>query len=102
MRIAVSPGRPSRRKKLPGILPAAYARSSTSTVRGKKSIPSRGLLVVQVARICVSPIVTTHEPSASGASLPASSVICCDPMVLVSFVAIWRFLLGIRTPERSR
>ena len=32
---------PSRRKNEPGILPAAYMRSSMSTVRGKKSMPSR-------------------------------------------------------------
>ena len=32
---------PSRRKNEPGILPAAYVRSSMSTVRGKKSVPSR-------------------------------------------------------------
>ena len=41
VRIASSLGRPSRRKNEPGILPAAYARSSTSTVNGKKSMPSR-------------------------------------------------------------
>ena len=41
VRMAVSAGRPSRRKNEPGILPAAYMRSSTSTVRGKKSMPSR-------------------------------------------------------------
>src|SRR5947209_7586939 len=40
VRIAVSDGRPSRRKKDPGILPAACMRSSTSTVSGKKSMPS--------------------------------------------------------------
>ena len=55
VRIAVSEGRPSRRKKLPGILPAAYMRSSTSIVSGKKSIPSRGLLLTQVASTWVSP-----------------------------------------------
>ena len=37
VRVPFSPARPSRRKKLPGILPAAYMRSSTSTVRGRKS-----------------------------------------------------------------
>ena len=42
VRIASVDGRPSRRKNEPGILPAAYIRSSTSTVRGKKSKPSRG------------------------------------------------------------
>ena len=41
VRIACSLGRPSRRKNEPGILPAAYIRSSTSTVSGKKSMPSR-------------------------------------------------------------
>ena len=55
VRMAVSDGRPSRRKKEPGILPAAYIRSSTSIVSGKKSIPSRGALRTQVARTCVSP-----------------------------------------------
>jgi hypothetical protein len=42
-------GRPSRRKNEPGILPAAYERSSTSTVSGKKSKPSRGCLPALVA-----------------------------------------------------
>jgi hypothetical protein len=41
VRIARSVGRPSRLKKPPGIFPAAYMRSSTSTVSGKKSAPSR-------------------------------------------------------------
>ena len=40
-RIAPSLGLPSRRKKDPGMRPAAYMRSSRSTVSGKKSIPSR-------------------------------------------------------------
>ncbi len=62
--MAVSDGRPSRRKNPPGILPAAYIRSSTSMVSGKKSMPSRGLAVVQVARIWVSPRVTTQAPLA--------------------------------------
>ena len=41
-RMASVDGRPSRRKNDPGIRPAAYMRSSTSTVNGKKSNPSRG------------------------------------------------------------
>ena len=41
VRVARSVARPSRLKKPPGILPAAYIRSSTSTVSGKKSAPSR-------------------------------------------------------------
>ena len=36
-RMASELGRPSRRKNEPGILPAAYIFSSTSTVSGKKS-----------------------------------------------------------------
>ena len=42
-------GRPSRRKNEPGILPAAYIRSSTSTVSGKKSNWSLGCLPAVVA-----------------------------------------------------
>ncbi|SKW16291.1 Uncharacterised protein [Mycobacteroides abscessus subsp. massiliense] len=37
VRMASVEGRPSRRKKDPGIRPAAYIRSSTSMVSGKKS-----------------------------------------------------------------
>ena len=48
-RIASVDGRPSRRKNEPGIRPAAYIRSSTSTVSGKKSKPSRGCLPAVVA-----------------------------------------------------
>ncbi len=49
VRIASSLGRPSRRKNEPGMRPAAYMRSSTSTVSGKKSNPSRGFLPAVVA-----------------------------------------------------
>ncbi len=49
VRIASSDGRPSRRKNEPGIRPAAYIRSSTSTVSGKKSKPSLGCLDAVVA-----------------------------------------------------
>ena len=56
VRMASVPGRPSRRKKLPGMRPAAYMRSSTSTVRGKKSKWSFGVLpAVVVDRSMVSP-----------------------------------------------
>ena len=48
-RIASVEGRPSRRKNEPGILPAAYERSSTSTVSGKKSNCSFGCLLMLVA-----------------------------------------------------
>jgi hypothetical protein len=91
--MAVSDGRPSRRKNPPGILPAAYIRSSTSTVSGKKSIPSRGLELVQVASTCVSPSVSTHAPCACSASFPTSTDISAPPMV-VDLVTVMRILLG--------
>jgi len=47
--MAPSDGRPSRRKNEPGMRPAAYMRSSTSTVSGKKSIASRGFFAAVVA-----------------------------------------------------
>ena len=78
VRVAFSPARPSRRKKLPGILPAAYMRSSTSTVRGRKST-SRGLPAVAVARTLVSPASTTTAPLAWRASLPVSKEISVPP-----------------------
>ncbi|SKU16187.1 Uncharacterised protein [Mycobacteroides abscessus subsp. abscessus] len=37
VKMASVEGRPSRRKNEPGMRPAAYIRSSTSTVSGKKS-----------------------------------------------------------------
>ncbi len=49
VRIASVDGRPSRRKKEPGIRPAAYIRSSTSMVSGKKSKCSLGALLAVVA-----------------------------------------------------
>src|SRR5580692_935729 len=73
VRIAWSELLPSRRKNEPGILPAAYARSSMSTVSGKKSVPSRtDRAAVAVARRTVSPRRASTAPSASWASLPAS------------------------------
>src|SRR5918996_412407 len=65
VRIARSVGRPSRLKKPPGILPAAYIRSSTSTVSGKKSAPSRASSrPCAVASTIVSPARTTTAPPA--------------------------------------
>ncbi len=66
VRIASSDGRPSRRKNEPGMRPTAYIRSSTSTVRGKKSRFSLGCLDATVAeRITVSSSsVTRAEPDA--------------------------------------
>ena len=49
VRIASVEGRPSRRKNEPGMRPAAYIRSSTSIVSGKKSKWSLGLLLAVVA-----------------------------------------------------
>ena len=65
VRIASSDGRPSRRKNEPGMRPAAYIRSSTSTVSGKKSNCSLGWRPAVVAdSSMVSPMVTTTEPAA--------------------------------------
>ena len=53
--MASSVGRPSRRKNEPGMRPTEYMRSSTSTVRGKKSRFSLGFFDAVVAdRIIVS------------------------------------------------
>ena len=71
--VARSVARPSRLKKPPGIFPAAYIRSSTSTVSGKKSASGRvSCRPTAVARIIVSPLRTTTAPSACLASLPVS------------------------------
>src|SRR6187551_1756423 len=104
--VARSVARPSRLKKPPGILPAAYIRSSTSTVKGKKSASGRASCrPTAVARIIVSPLRTTTAPSACFASLPVSkrssfaptstdTVACCPVlMVLIpcSFLPLFRF-----------
>src|SRR2546421_7337365 len=69
--VPFSPARPSRLKNEPGIFPAAYMRSSTSTVSGRKST-SRMLPAVAVERTMVSPIRTTTAPEACLAILPVS------------------------------
>src|SRR5438128_7878937 len=80
VRIARSVGRPSRLKKPPGILPAAYIRSSTSIVSGKKSAPSRGSCRPCAAASTIeSPLRTTTAPSACFASLPVSNEISWFP-----------------------
>ena len=53
--VAASEARPSRLMKPPGILPAAYIRSSKSTVSGKKSRPGRGSERFAVPRTIESP-----------------------------------------------
>src|SRR4051812_35847861 len=74
VRMAWSVGRPSRRKNEPGIFPAAYARSSMSTVRGKKSIPSRTPWdALAVTSTTVSPMRLTTAPWDWGASFPVSN-----------------------------
>src|SRR4051794_26242681 len=77
--VAFSPARPSRLKNEPGILPAAYIRSSTSTVSGRKST-SRRLPAVAVARTTVSPALTTTAPEACLAILPVSKAISVPPI----------------------
>ena len=73
VRIAASGALPSRRKNEPGILPAAYMRSSRSTVSGKKSAPSRTERdAVAVTRTTVSPMRIETAPSARPASFPVS------------------------------
>jgi hypothetical protein len=54
--------------------PAAYILSSMSTVNGKKSAPSRGLLeAVAVTKTCVEPIFAVTAPFESPANLPVSN-----------------------------
>src|SRR5450755_1361334 len=72
--VPFSPARPSRLKNEPGIFPAAYMRSSTSTVRGRKSV-SRRFPAVAVARTIVSPWRTTTAPPACFAIRPVSNEI---------------------------
>ena len=78
-RVPFSPERPSRLKNEPGILPAEYMRSSTSTVSGRKST-SRGLPAVAVPSTIVSPALTTTDPEACLARRPVSNVISVPPM----------------------
>ena len=72
--VPFSPGRPSRLKNEPGIFPAAYMRSSTSTVSGRKST-SRRLPATAVQSTIVSPWLTTTAPEACLAILPVSNEI---------------------------
>ena len=89
VRIASSDGRPSRRKNEPGMRPAAYIRSSTSTVSGKKSNCSLGWRPAVVAdSSMVSSWVTTTEPAAWRASRPVSKVMVRVPKLPLSMTAV--------------
>ena len=76
MRIASSPGRPSERKNEPGIWPAAYIRSSTSMVRGKKSKWSLGCFpaVVAESSMVSSSMYAVTAPAAWRARRPVSNL----------------------------
>ena len=105
VRIADSGARPSRRKNEPGILPAAYIRSSMSTVRGKKSAPGRGdLAPVAVTSTVERPILASTEPPARGAIRPVSNdMVFSVPLnVRETVVASVMFSLLVDHPERLR
>src|SRR5579862_2098545 len=87
--MAESLGRPSRRKNEPGIFPAAYIRSSMSTVRGKKSIPSlTPLAALAVTSTTVSPMRPTTAPWDWGASFPVSR----DSVLSVPLIGTWTWM----------
>src|SRR6476646_3325359 len=88
VRMAFSPARPSRLKNPPGIFPAAYIFSSTSTVRGKKSAPSRpSVRPTAVASTTVPSCCTRTAPCACLATAPVSKLISFSPMVTARRVA---------------
>ena len=66
VRIASSDGRPSRRKNEPGMRPAAYIRSSTSTVSGKKSNCSLRVLAGRGGRQQHGVVVEVGDDGAGG------------------------------------
>ena len=86
-KIAFSVCLPSLLKNPPGIFPAEYILSSTSTVSGKKSIPSLTVsFATVVTNTFVSPEVTTTAPGACKANLPVSNLISFSPILHVTFV----------------
>src|SRR4051794_21144131 len=89
--VPFSPARPSRLKNEPGIFPAAYMRSSTSTVSGRKST-SRRLPMVAVLRTIVSPWRTTTAPEACLAILPVSKLISLPEIVTETVVTASLFI----------
>ena len=103
VRIADSGARPSRRKNEPGILPAAYIRSSMSTVRGKKSAPGRGdLAPVAVTRTVERPIWARTDPPARGAMRPVSNdIVLSVPAKVQETVVASVMLLSSRSPPET-
>src|SRR3984957_9543175 len=90
VRIASVDGLPSRRKNDPGIRPAAYIRSSTSIVKGKKSKWSFGVLlaVVALSSMVSSSRYATTAPAACWASRPVSKRMVRVPKLPLSIVAV--------------
>ena len=87
--VARSEALPSRLKKPPGILPAAYIFSSMSTVSGKKSVPSRASgRPTAVASTRVSPLETRTAPSACLASRPVENVMSFSPTATVTVCSV--------------
>ena len=103
VRTADSGARPSRRKNEPGILPAAYIRSSMSTVRGKKSAPGRGdLAPVAVTRTVERPIWARTDPPARGAMRPVSNdIVLSVPAKVQETVVASVMLLSSRSPPET-
>ncbi|MCY1226189.1 hypothetical protein D9M72_384130 [compost metagenome] len=95
-RMASVDGRPSRRKNEPGMRPAAYIRSSTSTVSGKKSKPSRGCLpaVVADSSAVSSSMYTMAAPAACLARRPVSKRITRLPKRPLSMTASENWISG--------
>ncbi len=92
-------GRPSRRKNEPGMRPAAYIRSSTSTVSGKKSNWSLGCLpaaVVDSSMVSPSRYAAT-EPAACLARRPVSNRTVRVPKRPLSITASANWISGPST-----
>src|SRR5665213_2129292 len=100
VRVPFSPARPSRLKNEPGILPAACIRSSTSTVRGRKSA-SRRFPAVAVARTMVSPWRTTTAPPACLAIRPVSNEISLPAISTESRVTALLLMCAFLSALRS-
>src|SRR5215213_8932769 len=94
--VAASVGRPSRLMKPPGIFPAAYMRSSYSTVSGKKPTEAFGSRSpTTVVSTVESPYRTTTAPSACWATRPVSNERLRPARSISTRVTAGRLLLGI-------